>query len=92
MRSAVAAEVGTAVAGMCGSVRRALADALTALESGDLEAARVVVAGDQGIDRQEEEIERLCLRLLGTRRHAGADERDVRVIAAAFKEIGRAHV
>lgn len=87
MRSAVAAEVGTAVAGMCGSVRRALGDALAALESGDLDAAHVVVAGDQAIDRQEEEIERLCLRLLGTRRHAGADERDVRAIAAAFKVV-----
>ncbi len=87
MRGGAATEVGLAVARMCGAVREALRAALNALQAADPEAAAAVVAGDAEIDRLEEEIERLCLRLLGSRRHAGADEREVRAIAAAFKVV-----
>jgi phosphate transport system protein len=44
------------------------------------------MAGDAAIDRQEEDIERLCLRLLGARPHAGG-EPDVRALAAAYKVV-----
>jgi phosphate transport system protein len=87
VRASIAAEVAGAVARMCQDVRRALGEALGALERGDLEAARAVMAGDAAIDRQEEAIERLCLRLLGGRHHGGAEEGEVRAVAAAYKVV-----
>lgn len=87
MRESGSAEVAAAVGRMCASVRAALADALSALERGDLESARRVMAGDADVDRQEEEIEHLCLRLLGARRHVGAGEGEIRAIAAAYKVV-----
>ena len=68
-------------------VLAALQKAAAALEGGDLDGARAVVAGDLAIDHLEEDIERACLRLLGLRSHAGPDERDVRRIAAVFKVV-----
>lgn len=79
-------EVAAAVRRMCDDVRRALAAALDAMERGDLEAARAVMAGDAAIDRQEEDIEHLCLRLLGARTHGGG-EPEVRAVAAAYKVV-----
>lgn len=86
-RAAGAAEVTAAVGRMCAAVRQALTAALEALERGDLDAARAVMAGDAEIDRQEEEIEHLCLRLLAARERGGPPELDVRAIAAGFKVV-----
>ncbi len=68
-------------------VTEALRNALTALAQGDVPAAEAVVAADAEIDRLEEKIEHTCLQQLGRERHRGADEREVRSIAAAFKVV-----
>ena len=70
---------------MADLVQDALERAMAALESGDLDGARQVAAGDLAIDRLEEEIERECLRLLGVHSHAGPAEREIRRIAAVYK-------
>lgn len=81
------ADLEGAVLRMAEAVRDLLRRAVRALAAGDEAAAREVVAGDLAIDRQEEEIELACLRLLGRGGHSGADERAIRRIAALFKVV-----
>lgn len=84
---ATAEELSRAVGEMSAKVRHQLNRAVDCIGAADVEAAQAVIAGDLEIDRMEEDIERACLQLLGRNRHAGADERDVRRIAAIFKVV-----
>ena len=84
---ATAEELSRAVDEMAAKVRHQLNRAVECIGAGDVAAAEAVIAGDLEIDRMEEDIERACLQLLGRDRHAGADERGVRRIAAIFKVV-----
>ena len=86
-RPTTMADLSAAVQQMSARVRDAMHAALAALEGGDIEAARKVIAGDAAIDQMEEAVERHCLSLLSGRTHAGAAEREIRTIAAAFKVV-----
>lgn len=58
--------------------------AITALTTQDTELAKRVVASDDGIDRQEKEIENLCMKLLLTQQPVASD---MRQISSALKMI-----
>ena len=49
---------------MASSTEDALRTSIAALAARDAEAANAVIDGDDGIDRQEREVEGLCVKLL----------------------------
>ena len=69
---------------MGGLIERAIDGALTALEKRDVEKARAVTKNDEEINRMEQEIESLCLKLLLQQQPVA---RDLRFISAALKMI-----
>lgn len=62
----------------------AIASAVKALKTKDLELARSAIAADQEIDQAEREIERMCLKLLLQQQPVA---RDLRQISSALKMI-----
>ncbi|HIQ70650.1 MAG TPA: phosphate signaling complex protein PhoU [Candidatus Onthenecus intestinigallinarum] len=69
---------------MGGQIERAIDGALEALERRDLDLARTVAKNDEEINRMEQEIESLCLKLLLQQQPVA---RDLRFISAALKMI-----
>ena len=69
---------------MGGLIERAIDGAVTALERRDYELARKVTQNDEEINRMEQEIESLCLKLLLQQQPVA---RDLRFISAALKMI-----
>ena len=69
---------------MGGLIERAIDGAVTALEKRDVEKARAVTKNDEEINRMEQEIESLCLKLLLQQQPVA---RDLRFISAALKMI-----
>ncbi|MBQ3600526.1 MAG: phosphate signaling complex protein PhoU [Lachnospiraceae bacterium] len=65
-------------------IERAIENAVSALVTQDVEKAKAAISGDALIDRQEKEIESLCLRLLLQQQPVA---RDLRQISAALKMI-----
>ncbi len=69
---------------MGGLIERAIDGAVTALERRDCDLARSVTQNDEEINRMEQEIESLCLKLLLQQQPVA---RDLRFISAALKMI-----
>ncbi len=65
-------------------IERAIAAAVKAVTTGDMEAAKQVIAGDEEINHAEREIESLCLKLLLQQQPVA---KDLRLISAALKMI-----
>lgn len=65
-------------------IEQAIQIAVTALVKKDVEAAKNAIAFDQEIDRQEREIEALCMKLLLQQQPVASD---LRLISAALKMI-----
>jgi phosphate transport system protein len=79
------------VSQMGGKAETALADAVEALVSGDLDRARGVVAGDAGLDALGREIERHAVRTIALRAPLADDLREILAalkIAARIERIG----
>ncbi len=70
---------------MATSMEESLRMAIEALESRDAAKAREVIEGDDEIDRQEREIEGLCLKLLLTQQPVATD---LHRVSAALKMVG----
>lgn len=66
---------------LCG---KAIANATKAVETKDMELAKLVISEDEEIDQLEKDIERLCLKLLLQQQPVA---RDLRQISAALKMI-----
>ena len=62
----------------------AIAKATDALQQGDVEQAKAIMAADEEIDQMEKDIERLCLKLLLQQQPVA---KDLRRISAALKMI-----
>lgn len=62
----------------------AIAKATDALQQGDVEQAKAIIAADEEIDQMEKDIERLCLKLLLQQQPVA---KDLRRISAALKMI-----
>nr|WP_254769384.1 PhoU domain-containing protein [Salinilacihabitans rarus] len=71
-----------AVVAMGDLVRESLADAFTALFTGDRPLARAVRRRDDEVDRRYLDVERECLELLALHQPVAGD---LRIVAAAFK-------
>ncbi|MCC9077861.1 phosphate signaling complex protein PhoU [Litorilinea aerophila] len=63
-------------------VIQAIREAVAALQQGDLEAARRLIAGDREINRQKYHIEERCLTLIATQQPMA---RDLRLLAAILE-------
>ena len=70
---------------MASSTEDALRTSIAALAARDAEAANAVIDGDDDIDRQEREIESLCLKLLLTQQPVAGD---LRRVSAGLKMVG----
>lgn len=70
---------------MGSSMEEALVSALRVMESRDAAEANRVIEGDDDIDRQEREIEGLCLNLLLTQQPVASD---LRRVSSALKMVG----
>lgn len=62
---------------MGGDVQEGLRNAIEALKALNVSAAEQVVAGDRGINREENEIEDLCIRLIATQQPVATDLRKI---------------
>src|SRR5262245_57296846 len=76
------AELHRDILAQAGAVEGALGEAIRALQEGDADLARQVIAGDDLINRQENRIEGECLKLLALHQPVAAD---LRRIAAVLK-------
>lgn len=70
---------------MASSMEEAVRAAVEVMESRDAELAKRTIAGDDDIDRQEREIESLCLKLLLTQQPVAGD---LRHVSSALKMVG----
>lgn len=62
---------------MGGDVQQTIRGSIEALKHLDVEAARSITAGDKNINRQEHEIEDLCIRLIATQQPVASDLRKI---------------
>ncbi len=70
---------------MASAMEESLRGAIEALESHDAAKATAIIEGDDEIDRQEREIESLCLKLLLTQQPVASD---LHRVSAALKMVG----
>lgn len=70
---------------MASSMQDAVSDAIRVMEGRDAELAKKVIDGDDEIDRQEREVEGLCLKLLLTQQPVAGD---LRRVSAGLKMVG----
>lgn len=70
---------------MASTMEEAVVSAVKVLEERDVELAKKTMAGDDEIDRQEREIESLCLKLLLTQQPVAGD---LRHVSSALKMVG----
>ena len=70
---------------MASSMEEAVVSAIKVMEERDADLAERVIAGDDDIDRQEREIESLCLKLLLTQQPVAGD---LRHVSSALKMVG----
>ena len=70
---------------MAASMEEALRSSIEALKSRDAKVAHAVIDGDDEIDRQERDIEGLCLKLLLTQQPVATD---LHRVSAALKMVG----
>ena len=70
---------------MASSMEEAVVSAVKVIEERDAELAARVIEGDDDIDRQERDVESLCLKLLLTQQPVASD---LRHVSSALKMVG----
>ena len=70
---------------MASSMEEAVVSAVKVMEERDAELAARVIEGDDDIDRQERDVESLCLKLLLTQQPVASD---LRHVSSALKMVG----